>query len=309
MIENYNASKAPASGDFVDVKRYIGVASVNVLAINPNNDKLRKFGWSIPEDAEEPKYVTVDSKGEKTARVRFLVQIQDLEEKPIIALDYWIRPKGTKTQSEKYKIIDSYGRVAYGTYDEVSAHKVPQYSNGPANISPDYKPCFPGQEELTMFLMKYLNVTPLQMFNKSSNSWVPTKNPGRLTIDRWEQLCNGNVSELAEYIALQPDNRVKVILGIRTTEDNKSYQTFLNTTYIGNGALPDRLTGEYATANKAIYKWKEAHQNAAAYTTFSSAPVKEWSQDASEVQDNSGSELPMFPQTNDDEFDDGLPFK
>ena len=134
--------------------------------------------------------------------------------------------------------------------------------------------------------MKYLNVTPLSIFDRMKKDWVPTKNPGHVTIDRWRNLCEGDVSEIASAIAMQPENRVKVILGVRTTDDNKTYQTFLSTTYIGNGALPDRNTGEYAAARKAIDKYIENHPNTAANIEFTATPVREWTVEATEVKEN-----------------------
>ena len=199
MIENVNASKNASSENYSDVKKYIGVASIKVLCVNPNNNALRMYGWQIPEDAEEPKYVTVNNEGKKSARVRFLVQIQDLDDKPVIAMDFWIRPdiQFNKEQT-KCQIIDSFGRTAYATKAEVQGHKIPQYTNGLAQISSDYKPAHVGEESLVMFIMKLLNVTPLKMFVKASNQWVDSKNPGRLTIDRWDKLCNGEVQELED---------------------------------------------------------------------------------------------------------------
>lgn len=307
MIENFNATKNSSSENYVETKKYIGVASINVLSVNPSNNTLRMYGWQIPEDAEEPKYVTTNNEGKKSARVRFLVQIQDLSDKPVIALDFWIRPdiQFNKDQT-KCVVIDSYGRTAYATKADVQSHSIPQYSNGPAQIASDYKPAHVGEEALIAFIMKYLNVTPLKTFIKASNSWVDSKNPGRLTIDRWNDLCNGNVNEVKEYLKLQPDNRVKVILGIRTTDDNKSFQTFLSSTFISNGARVDITTGEYSSARKAIDRWAEYHSG----SSFSATPVKEWSQSATEVVDNSSSDMPNF---NDPaytaEVEDDLPFR
>ena len=310
MIENVNASKTPSSGEFVDVKKYIGVASVNVLAVNPNNEKLRQYGWSIAEDADEPVYVTTrtDESGKqiKSARVRFLVQIQDLEDKPVISLDFWCRPDlAINKTGDKCQIIDAFGRTAWGTADEVKGHKIPVYKNGQqANISVPYKPCHPGEDNLVSFLFKYLNITPLQIFDRNKQTWVDTKNPGKLTIDRWNDICAGNVNELAEYLSMQPKNCVKVVLGIRQTEDNKTYQTFLNTGFILNGAVPDRNTGEYTTARKLIDKYLEGHDNSP--YSFSASPVKEWAETATTVSDNSGS---MFDE--DGNFvgeEDDLPF-
>ena len=310
MIENSNVSKNPSAGEFTDIRKYIGVASISVLAINPNNDKLRKYGWTIPDDAAEPVYVTskLDERGReyKNARVRFLVQIHDLEEKPIVALDFWCR-EGLQINrnGDKCQIIDSYGRTAWGTKDEIEAHKVPVYSNGqPASIATPYKKCHPGEDQLVNFLMKLLNVTPLQVYDRNKQSWVSSKNPGKLTIDNWTSLCSGDVSEIAEYCAMQPENKVKVVLGVRTTDENKTYQTFLNTGYIGNGAVPDRNSGEYPSARKLIDKFNEGRSDSP--YTFSANPVKEWTETATVVQENTRT---MF----DDEGnfvadDDDLPF-
>ena len=287
MISNTSASKNAGATEYVDIRKYIGVASIHVLAINPSNVKLRSYGWQIPEGTEEPKYVTVDSEGRKSARIRLLVQIQDIEEKPVIALDFWIRPDVMfNKDNTKCKVIDSFGRTAYGTKTEIQSHQIPQYANGPANISKDYKPCHVGEEELVSFLMKYLNVTPLQVFDRVKKAWIPTKDPGRVTIDNWKRLCDGDVSEVAAALSLQPENRVKVILGIRNTDDNKSYQTFLSSSFIGNGSIPDRETGEYTAARKAIDKWLETHTNST--TEFSAKQVKEWNVNATDVEDNSG---------------------
>lgn len=312
MIENTSASKNPASGEFVDVRKYIGVASVNVIAVNPDNEKLRRFGWNIPEGADEPVYVTTrtdeNGKETKSARVRFLVQIKDMEEKPIVPLDFWCRPELSVNKSgDKYKIIDAYGRTAWGTKQEISSKKIPVYSNGQqANISTPYRLCHPGEEELVQFLLKYLNITPFQTFDKNKQTWVNTKNPGRLTIDNWDAICAGNTKELAGYLALQPENCVKVILGLRTTDDNKSYQTFLNSAYIGNGASPDRNTGEYATARKVLDRFFENHRDSP--YSFSATPVKEWKETASVVEDNSNKEFNPFNTASTVESEDDLPF-
>ena len=313
MIENANESKNPSTGEFIDIKKYVGVASMNIVSINPNNAKLRALGWDIPEGADEPEYVynkERDGKIQQSARVRFMVQIQDLEEKPVIPLDFWIGPEVMMSADKKKgKIIDVYGRTAWGTQEEVKLHKVPQYASGTANISSDYKLCHRGQEELIAFLMKYLNISPFRIFDKKSNEFIPNKNPGKLTIDDWQRLCDGDVSELVKYVSLQPQNRVKVILGVRTNDENRSYQTFLQTRFMGNGLSPDRNTGEYPSAQTAIDKWFEEQQKTAERNpsfimpnvTYSAAPVKEWKVNATEVSDASESQAPM-------EDDDDLPF-
>lgn len=304
MIENNNSSKMPSSGEFLDIKKFIGVASVTVLAVNPNNAMLRKWGWDIQENAEEPKYTYMrqreDGAWEKYARIRFLLRINDFEDKPVIPYDIWIRPEfiiGKNTG--KCRVIDSFGRCAWASKDEVKSRAIPQYSSGPADISNDYKGCHPGQEKVIAFLHKYLNITPLQIWNNEKKEWVASKAPGRITIDDWNALCEGNATEIAEYLSLQPDNRVKIILGIRTTEDNKTFQTILDecdgtkkSCFIGNGATPDKQTDEYALARKRIDEYFENNPNTT--SSFSALPVREYKETATEVKENT--DAPVISQ-------------
>lgn len=317
MIQNYNVTKEAPTGEYVDVKKFIGVGTVNIVAVNPDNAKLRQFGWNLAEDAKEPQYVTKDESGKIVAsRVRFLAQIQELENKPTVALDFWVRPGFHLNNDEtKCKIIDGFGRTAWATKDDVKRHSVPQYENGPADISKNYLPCHRGEEELVCFLMKYLNVTPFQKFvrkNKDSNEgeWVPTENPGVLTIDDWNALCTGNAKELADYVALQPDNRIKLTFGVRTKEDNKSYQVFLmgghrDYAYISNAERVDAATGEFRTARKGIDRFLNGKQTAAQYE-FSAGPIREWKLEADSVSDNSAENI--FSNGSSDNEENDLPF-
>lgn len=306
----------PSNGKSFDFKKFTGVASVSVMAVNPNNATLRKFGWDIPADADEPKYVfekqAEDGSYVKSARVCFLLRINDFDDKPVIPYNIWIRQNFIiGKNSGKCRIIDSFGRTAWATKEEVKTKAIPQYSNGPANISNDYKGCHPGQEQLIAFLFKYLNITPLQMFDKKQNSWVPSKNPGRLTIDNWANLMDGNANEIAEYLALQPDNRVKVILGVKTTDDNKEYQVILDdcdgttkSPFIGNGASPDAQTGEYKIARSRIDEYFK--NNPSATVSFSAKPVREYTVTASSVEESEESDYHYEPAIDNENED--LPF-
>jgi len=280
-----------------------------VLCVNPDNAKLRMYGWNIPEGADEPKYIVTkerDGKPVTSTRVRLLVQIQDLEDKPIIALDYWISPEIRQNgDGSKGEIIDNFGRTAWGTREEIKAHKIPQYKNGEASISSDYRLAHRGERELVSFIFKYLNITPLQVYSRTSNSYEDTKNPGKFAFDDWHRLCDGNMKELEGYLRLQPKNQMKVVLGLRTTEDNKVYQTFINDKFIGNSVSPDKNTGEYTSAKNIIAKYFEQHTNST--DTFSAEPVKEWAQTATEnIKDNSVGLFDDNGNMVDDDFD--LPF-
>ena len=320
MITNANVSKTASASydDFAEIKNYVGVASVNIIAVNPNNATLREAGWSIPEDANEPEYLHRDENGKiDSARVRLLARIMDLEEKPVIPLDFWIRPDvKTNKDGTKCKIIDPYCRTAWATSDDVKTRSIPTYSTGnKADISPDYKLCHIGEEEFVAFLAKYFNITPYQRFVRATRGandghWEKNDNPGMVTINDWKALCSGNVTEV-EGDFKNPEtknNCVKVILGVRQTENNKIRQVFItgglrDNAYLSNAMPVDKFTGEYNNATKGIQRFNESHPNTVAQYTFSAAPVKEWKLASSNVEDNSGEEANIFESKEDD-----LPF-
>lgn len=316
MIRNSNKSKEQNSFDeSFELQLIEGVGSVHIIDINPTNEVLRKYGWNIPEDAPEREYVKYkenNGKMEQNTRICLLVEVSDMEDKPVITMNYLIRPDVfINADGTKCKVIDSFIRTAWGTKSEIKSHQIPVYASGPANISSDYKYCHRGEEEILKFFYKYLNITPLQRYDRVSQSYIDNKNPGQLTIDRWDKLCNGDVSELKEYIALQPNNRVKVCFGVQTTPENKSYQTFLTSTYFGNNLMPDKNTGYYTSAQKAIDKFfddikkneeRTGRTNPNTYT-FSAAPAKKWNvTPTKDPEDNSGN---MFDD--DGNFLDDLP--
>ena len=294
MIENVNASKTSSNVEY-DIKKYIGVASVNVLAVNPSNAVLRQYGWSIPEGTEEPEYTgTVERNGKqiKSGRIRFLVQLVDFDAKPVIALDFWVRATyKTNKEGGKFQVLDQFGRTAWVTKEEFKKKYIPKFDSGEEKIALPYTVAHEGEEELVKFIMKYLNVTPVEVYDRTQQKYVKSKNPGKMTIDNWDSLCNGNAAEIKGYLNMQPENRVKVILGIReSAENNRTYQTFLNTDYISNGSKQDPSTGEYKVARKAIDKFMSYGERG--NYRFEATPVREFKEIPTEVKDNSVNDLP-----------------
>lgn len=300
MVKNFNDTKT--GSDYPEIKKFIGVGTIKILSINPNNSILRQYGWSVPEGAEEPSYVSTDSDGKKTARVRFLVQVQELDEKPIIAMDFWIRPEyrtSSSTGEQKAQVIDNYGRTAYVTQEEYNKRAIPLTSNGnPAKIDKKYRMAHSGEADLTQFLMAFLNVTPFERFVKATNSWVQNTDPGELTIDNWNRLCNGDVGEIKQMVNMKPNNQMKVCFGVRTTQDNKSYQAFLTSSFFANTMYLNPETNKYIKAENEIKKYLQWRgENSSVTLTFDASPIHEWTVSATDVKDNSEQDAPasIFP--------------
>lgn len=233
-------SKGAESTEGNVIKRYIGVAPVFVLAVNPNKEQLEKLYNTELENS--PEYLSEIEVGEDkhkvpNARIDFIVKTNvdkcgiDFTTKVsfFIRNEYWYNRDNTKVQ-----VIDKYGRTAWVTVEQAKNHEIPMYSNGPANIDKDYRPCYRGEEDLTNFLKAYLNIPNIMKF--VNKSWVMVDNPSECEA-RLSDIANyfkGDFSELKEIIALQPTNKVKVLFGIKTTDDNKQYQTTYTHMFLKN---------------------------------------------------------------------------
>jgi len=240
--------KGQQSTTGVDFKRFTGVGSVYVKGINPNKEELEQFFGREMENT--PEYVTtVDMQGENVQQVRidFLVETnpdnyKDRVGNPVefkTRLTFFLRKIYRTSREGKVQVIDKYGRTAWANTEEVRNHQIPMYSNGkPANLDADYRPAYSGEEDLTKFIIAYLGIPNCQTYNRDTKEWkyVPAdKLPEcEARLVHIEDYFNGDFSEIKEIIGYQPNNEVKVLFGVRTSDDGRQYQTFYNRMFLKN---------------------------------------------------------------------------
>lgn len=301
MVENHNQSRT-ADEIGATFKRYIGVATLKVMSINPDNKALRECGWTIADDADEPVYVTdavmPDGTSRRKMKVRFMCKIMDLKDQPIIPIDFRVGADVViGSQSNKVKIIDLFGNTAWGTKEEVQTRAIPVYASGPATIEKPYRPCHRGEEELVAFLQKLLYINPYKVKDKKTGQWVKAANPGKLSIDNWGVLCNGDTTEIFKMHMLEPDNMLKVVLGVNKTDDNKIYQTFLNTRFYSAMMRPNN--GKYDAVEAYLEK------NTQDGYEFSADIVHEYVEEPSNVEPNDKpvDNMPDFDESMDDDME------
>lgn len=275
IMENNFAFMAFAAGkestDGGVVKRYIGVAPVFVLGVNPSKKELESiYGTEISADPEYLSVSELDGKEVKSARLDFIVQTD--EEKCGVNMkskvSFFLRQayRYNKDKS-KVQVIDKYGRTAWVTIEQAKNHEIPMYSNGPANLDKDYRPCFIGEEELTKFLKAYLGIPEVMKY--VNNTWVLVDNPQdcEARLENIDTYFKGDFTELRNIISLQAKNRVKVLFGVKTTDDNKQYQAVYTQMFVKNAVtdyskldkdLQDRKSnGAYPTTEFEVCNIKE----------------------------------------------------
>lgn len=291
-------SKGTESKEGNAVKRYIGVAPVFVLAVNPNKAELEKlYNTQLENDPEYLSEVEVGEDKHKVQNVRldFIVKT-DAEKCSGIEfttkVPFFIRKEYRYNRDKtKVQVIDKYSRTAWVTVEQAKAHEIPVYKNGPANIDKDYRPVYSGEEELTKFIKAYLNIPNVMKY--VNNTWVMVDNPEdcEARLENIAEYFNGNFKELRDVIALQPNNRVKVLFGVKTTDDNKQYQAVYNQMFLRN------ITTDYSKLDENLQERKAA--GAYPTTEFTVCGLKEYNVESTDLS-NSGAAGDMpFPPSND----------
>lgn len=261
-------------------KKYIGVGSVNVLAVNPNKAKLSEiYGRDIND---EPSYVGEVERGEDKhkvmqARIDFIVKTADTcvdaQGQPIELTSrltfFLLNERRVSSRTGKIQVIDKYGRTQWVTDSQLANHEIPVDKNGnPLNLDKDYRPVFSGEEDLTNFIRAYLNIpNPDKYVN---GKWIPIedRSVAEVRLDHISNYFKGDFSELVEILTYQPNNKVKVLFGVRTTDDNKQYQAIYNQMFLKNSVT------DYSKLDADV----QSRKTAGAYPTteFEAVSLKEY---------------------------------
>lgn len=254
--------KGNESTEGIQITRYTGVASVLVKGVNPTKEELEKFYGRDIENA--PEYIGVaEVNGEQVPQVRldFLVEAdpdkyKNAEGQPIglkSRVTLFLRKAHRVSSAGKMQIIDKYGRTAWATPQEIEAKQIPVYSNGkPANIDADYRLAYNGEEDLIKFLIAYLNIPSCQRY--VNGEWVmndATKLPdSEAMLEHIDDYFKGDVKELKNILSYQPNNKVKVLFGVRTAEDGRQYQTVYTRMFLKNNVT------DYSRLDKEVQETK-----------------------------------------------------
>lgn len=218
--------KTQESTEAQEFKRYIGHASSFVVAVNPTKSELEAIYGR--EEANAPEYVKDTDKG-KEAYVTFVVKTDPEVNNGIKLLNrvrFTLRnePAYNKDKS-KVQVIDEYGNVTWANTEDAKAGKKLLSQDGKElKIAPKYRMCYYGEADLIGFLKPYLCVG--DAFNYINGSWVLKGLPSQFLfgLEHIKDYFSGDFSEIKEAVALQPNNKVKLLYGIRTNDEGRKHQ-------------------------------------------------------------------------------------
>lgn len=284
--------KAVESKEGGSIKRYIGASPVYVLAVNPTKEERNKL--LNAEIDSEPEYLRekeVDGKNVPQVMVTFYVK-PDVEEDIIIPMTFFV-DKSYRYNRDKTKVqvIDKYGYSAWATPEDLKNKATLKSSTDKAlKITTEYRPAYNGEIQLIEFIKSYLNFD--EALSYVNGEWV--KNPKVTNMEECEcsldmdKLFKGDFSELNEVPKLMPKNKVKVMFGVRTTEDGKQYQAVYTNKVLRNGAR------DYSEIDKDLQERKNA--GAFSNVEYDINPFREYTVEATNFSNSAPSDMP-FPAT------------
>lgn len=219
-------------------KLYTGIGVAKVVAVNPTKAEMEAIYGSAVQN--EPVYAGISGTGEKQMRVSFILSVNVGGDIPILTnLTFFLNDSFMKgTKSGKYQVIDKYGRTAWATQEEIDANRMPEYSNGPARIDKSYRKVYSGEANLEQFIRALLCLDNPEYWNSSTSSWVE-RTGGELEkcegiLEDVKAIINGDIKELRDIVGMASNNEVKVLLGVRNSNDGRQYQAVYTDLFVMN---------------------------------------------------------------------------
>lgn len=296
-------SRGNVSKEAQEFKRYIGVCPVFVKAVNPNKAEHEKLFNTTLEEA--PVYVQdkEDAEGNSYKNVRISVVMQpDVKkigfEMPLVTMPLFVsNQKQFGAKSGKYKVVDKYGRFTWATESEIQSKTTPTYTDKETGETKKFdidmtsaRVSYVGEEELTDFIKTFLCIPSITKWDNDEECMVPNNDVKpeececRLEAESFEKLFKGDFSEIKEILGFQPNNKVKVCLGVRTDANSgKLFQSVYTKKFMSNAStnynsLDKMLQADasYAAENNKVlnteYSAETVHEYSVTPTNFSAAP-------------------------------------
>jgi hypothetical protein len=221
FLENHKEAKIS------ERKLYTGICPVNVIAINPTVDDLKKI--YNKDEVNEPQYLSVNEEGRTKCRLDFYIK-SDLEDVDLLTkFSIYLEDKEDVSASGKKRFINLRTQSMY-------ANSVEEIATNPNLTWFDIK---------TARVAKVGEVQLYEMLVRLTNASI--EEDSRLELSNLDAMIKGNVSELRE-INEKVGKGLKVLLGVK---DNQ-YQDVYNRFFMKKGqtrmdAMVKNATGEYGS--------------------------------------------------------------
>ena len=297
------------STDVEGFKRFIGVGNFKILAVNPNKAQLERiYGRDLDND---PVYlgeteVTINGQTQKRKQIRLDFIIQSVPEKNdgidfIDKVSFFIVDAPSIARTGKVQVLNRYGESTYATpafVDQGTVDSQMSWFN-----TEGLKKAYIGEVELIGFIKAWLGI-PIRSWRADGKVHeIENKDDAVAMLENVAKYFKGDISELQSLVKSMPEQMVKILIGVKTTEEGRMYQNTFNRMFLKyrNNNFT-RLASEVADAQA---------NGAYPTTTFEVVPLKEY--DVTATNFNNVSNTTTAPTSYEDPFaedqnNDDLPF-
>ena len=191
------------STEGASIKRYIGVAPVYVLAVNPTKAELEQiYDTTLENDPEYISEIEVGQEGNRhkvpQVRIDFIVQTDSnrcngIDMKTKISF-FLSREARFNRDNTKIQVINKYGETTWIPKENLATKTIPETLSWfePA----DFRPAYIGEEDLTGFIKAYLNIPNKSYKDKSGRIIdIKDKTEAEARLDNIEAYFKGDFSE------------------------------------------------------------------------------------------------------------------
>lgn len=238
-------------------KLYTGLVTANVVSVNPNAaERAALYGGEV---REEPVYIGKNQEGTvDQVRIDFHLDTNVTDEEGVprvkTTASFYVVNEGRTSQTGKVNVTNKFGQFVWVTPQDLAGGTSPYTWFSTIGM----RAAFKGEEDLLNFIKNLLNVPNLKgdMSNVADAEACFTSVASFFT---------GDVSEV-KNAAASTNNKVKVLMGVRTTDEGKMYQAIYN----------KKVERAYSTQTQYIAKSLAESQEFGAYSNvdFGSEPFK-----------------------------------
>lgn len=204
-------------------KLHTGAANFKVVGLNPTKQELEAiYGRELNFD---PEYIgttkVTDSDGEReVTQIRLDFYLSNEEAGLTEKIQFYVADTHHRSQGGKYKVINSFGKDTWLEEDAIKTKTLPEnmqwFNNDGLKVAKR------GEVELISFLVNLLNL-PFDLRKVSD----PSEAYARIDKEEWAKIFQGDVS-LLKGIIDNTNNKIGVLLGVKTKGDGKLVQTTFN---------------------------------------------------------------------------------
>lgn len=296
--------KTQESKEVQEFKKYIGVGSSHVVAVCPSKKELEAIYGT--EQTNDPEYV-VDTDNGKEVRVVFIVKTDPEQNNGIEIINrlmFTLRatPAYNKDQT-KVQVLDGFGNSSWANIEDAKAGKKLLSAEGKElKIDTKYRMACAGEADLVSFLKTYLCVP--DAFEYKNGSWVKKANEKDYLfgLEHVKDYFKGDFTELREALKIQPNNKVKLLYGVRTADTENGTRQYQAVASRADLILPNNAgVNSIAKLEKRLADIKAA--GSYANTDFKVQELQEWTVEPTNLSNAPAAESDPFSSTGDSFWD------